>query len=162
MRYCSSFHPALQLETLCFVCLFKRRIIKRRVRGTKLRTVQKLHRRTVFASIRIRWHQISCGFLTFAGPNTTRTDVDPFVWHHLTTPLSRTTPPSTKRLRAWTRTRGHLSKSSNAHLAVLACLTDSWFLSSLHELNPSVAGSQAEKVGFMATLNHTIWFHDPT
>ena len=54
-----------------------------------------------------------------------------------------------------------MSKSRNAHLAALAFLTDSWFLAGMYELNPSITGPQGENIGFMVSMNHTIWFHDP-
>ena len=54
-----------------------------------------------------------------------------------------------------------MSVNPTSHLAVLACLTDSWFLGSFPAMNPEAAGPNAENIGFMITLSHNIWFHDP-
>ena len=64
-------------------------------------------------------------------------------------------------MHMWARARGRLSKSRDAHLTALVFLTDSWFISGMSELNPSVVGPQGENIGFMTSLNHTIWFHYP-
>ena len=71
------------------------------------------------------------------------------------------TSPSTNLVYSWAHSRGKMSASRESHLAVLACLTDSWFLSSFPEITPVAAGANAKNIGFMVTLNHTIWFHDP-
>jgi len=52
-----------------------------------------------------------------------------------------------------------MSDSQSSHLAVLACMSDAWFLNSVPAMAPQTIGKHA--VAFMATLNHTIWFHDP-
>ncbi|KAG9230881.1 thioesterase-like superfamily-domain-containing protein [Amylocarpus encephaloides] len=101
------------------------------------------------------------GFLTFAGPKTTREDVDPFLWKELPVISSSDTVPSTNVLHSWTRSRGQMSSSQTSNIAVLGFLTDSWFLSSFPEVNPKATGSYGQHIGFMVTLNHTIWFHDP-
>ena len=87
--------------------------------------------------------------------------MDPFTSHEFPPTSASQTAPSTKTLSSWSRCRGAMSDSRTSHLAVLACLTDAWFLNSIPRMNPAAMGQHGEQVVFMATLNNTVWFHDP-
>ena len=62
-----------------------------------------------------------------------------------------------------------MSDSRPNHLAVLGCVSDAWALTRLHEMITNSTASSggfngaktSSELPFMATLNHTIWFHDP-
>ncbi|KAK8099646.1 acyl-CoA thioesterase II [Apiospora kogelbergensis] len=113
------------------------------------------------------------GFLTWKGLKTTKDDIDPFVWRDYppTPKQAEASSPSTSNvLYSWVRPRGNMSNLRTSHMAVLGCLTDVWVLSRLPEMviNPSSASggpkipNTSSEMPFMSTLNHTIWFHDPS
>ena len=107
------------------------------------------------------YSKVLSDFLTAFGPNITQADVDPFVSYDLPPKLTSETTPSVSTLPSWTQCRGVMSDSPSSNLAVLACLSDAWFLNSVPAMAPATFGEQGEQVAFMTTLNHTIWFHDP-
>ncbi|KAK0613230.1 thioesterase-like superfamily-domain-containing protein [Immersiella caudata] len=94
---------------------------------------------------------------------TDRMDMDPFLWEDLPPVQDPSISPPTNALLSWTRTRGAMSltRTNHNHLAVLGFLTDSWNLSRTPEMHPAALGPTGEKIRFIVTLNHTIWFHDP-
>lgn len=105
--------------------------------------------------------QARSGFLTFKGPSTSRPDVDPFLWHDVASIEDPISTSSTNTIHSWTRSYGNMTDSRISHLAVLGCLTDSWALTSLSLMNPTAVGENGRNIISTATLNHTIWFHDP-
>ncbi|KAK6839230.1 hypothetical protein PG987_005096 [Apiospora arundinis] len=113
------------------------------------------------------------GFLTWKGANTTKEDVDPFIWRNyppVPEPTWTSSPSDSNVLYSWVRSRGNMSDSRANHLAVLGCLSDAWVLLQLPEMmkTPSATlggglknGNTNNSIPFMTTLNHTIWFHNP-
>lgn len=96
---------------------------------------------------------------------------EPFEWRRIrpasspsSSPFSASTsnfralPPAERKMRSWVRCKQPPTDDAKMHYAVLAYVTDSWFIGTVGRVNPD---AHMSKIGMMVSLDHTIHFHAP-
>jgi len=75
--------------------------------------------------------------------------------------------PDRRKCTHWVRAKGKITGGQAAHIEALAYITDSYFLGTIPRIHgmfkvPPPSEPSSFKLGMMVSLDHSIYFHEPT